>query len=65
MGNITKNSAGGTAAVGGGYGVYEVTNSIDGFAYLIPLFAVSCVAVVLLAFAVFSLWKRVKALEGK
>lgn len=61
----TKTAAGGTAAVGGGYGIYEITNSIDGFAVLIPLFAVSCVAVALLSFAVFALWRRVNALEGK
>lgn len=61
----TKTAASGTAAVGGGYGIYEATNSVDGFAVLIPLFAVSCVAVVILCFVVFALWRRVNSLEGK
>jgi hypothetical protein len=61
----TGKTAGGIGAVSGGYGIYETTNSIDGFAVLTPLFAVSCVAIVVLSFAVFALWRRVKSLEGK
>lgn len=62
----TQTTAGGVAAGGGGYGIYESTSYWDGFATNIPLMLIAgYVAILVLGFICFSLWKRVKALEGK
>ena len=65
MKKTTATASGGTAMAGGGYGILEMTSTWDGFAIMLPWLVVGLYcAVVLLAMASLSMWKRLKSLEA-
>ena len=66
MRKTTATAGGGTVLAGGGYSVHESISYWDGFATYLPIYVSGlCVAVAILAIVCISLWRRIKALEGK